>query len=101
MARIIDSDGNSIQVEKEQNYLSNHCVSISDNVVLKEKFIVNIFKRNTNIKKNEESEFVCEIMYNKEPTKDQLIYELIKNDVSRYDGYATIEKAYMVDFEDC
>lgn len=100
MAKIINAKGEIICVSNNQEFITEPCVSVEDGAVLKQKYLLNIFRRLTHPKRGEESEFICEIMYYEKPTEEQIVFELIQNGVSRYEGYATLETVYTIGFED-
>lgn len=76
MGYVINKEGMKIKVDNPDGYCAENVVLINDDTVLVNKWIVNMFKKQL-YEKGSESEFVAEILFDKEPTNDQIIYHLV------------------------
>jgi hypothetical protein len=105
MAFIINSYGEKVNVDMEVNRFSNNCVLYSDNAGLREVYILNLYRGKYGTYERETHEYneidlVKQMeFWDKPPTKEEIMYEMWKTGLSRYD-IATIEKGYMLDWKE-
>jgi len=99
MSFVINAKGERVEVDMEVDRFSQTCVLYADDTDLEEYYILNLYKVNHMGVPNVEPELVKQIEKRKLPTKDEIMYDMWKNGLSRYD-IATIEKGFRLDWAD-
>ena len=99
MGYIINRDGDKIEVKNPEGCCGEIVVLISDTTILNTKWLIEIYKKDI-YDKNSESEFIKEVILDDKPTDEEIIYHMVKNEVNRYSGYATVNKIRVMDFKD-
>ena len=97
MGYIVNRNGDKIKVKNPDGYCGENVVLVNDNTYLDTKWLVEIYKKDM-CSRGQESEFVAEIEFDNEPTDEQIIYHMVKNEVNRYSGYAIVNKIRVMDF---
>jgi hypothetical protein len=100
MGYVINKNGEKIEVNNPEGWCAESVVLVNDDTILVDKYIINLFKKEMWDNSKSESEFIKEIVLNKEPTNEQIIFYLCQNGLNRYSGYATIEKIKTLDFKE-
>ena len=99
MGYVINKAGKKIEVDNEEGVIAENVVLISYDAILKDNYIINIFKKNM-WEKGSESEFVKEVIVEHEPNDNEIMYHMVQNGVNRASGFASIEKIKVLDFKD-
>jgi len=97
MSFMINKKGERVTVDMEVDWFSQNCVLYADDADLVEYYILNLYKVNDQGVPNPELDLVKQIEKRKLPTKDEIMYDMWKNGLSRYD-VATIEKGFRLDW---
>jgi|GEM_PF-6863406 len=98
MPFIINKYGEKVHVDIDLDWFSQKCALYADGAELKDVWILNLYK-NPLSSHNDDLELIKQIYLSKEPSKEQIMYYLHQEGLSRYD-IATIEKGYTLDWED-
>jgi len=96
---IITKAGKKIEVDNEEEVIAENVVLISYDAILKDNYVINIFKKNM-WEKGSGSEFVTEIIIEHKPNNEEIMYHMVQNGVNRASGYASIDKIKVLDFKD-
>lgn len=97
MAFIVDGHGKRVNVDIDMRFISEKAVIFDDNAILRDVYILNLYEGKT-FTNNKEPELIKQVeIWDKEPTKEKIMYEMSQAGLSRY-GIATIEHGYMLDF---
>lgn len=97
MAFIINHKGERVHVNMEVSRFSQTCPLYADDAELKEYFILNLYKGKRPWNGDNECELIKQIELWKEPTKEEIMYKMWENGLSRYD-FVTIERGYILDW---
>lgn len=97
MGYIIKENGEKIEVNNPDGFCTEEVVLVNDDTILKDKYILELYKKEYN---SDKSEFVKEIEFDTIPTDEKIIFHMTKNGISRYSGYAQINKIKVIDFKD-
>lgn len=96
MSFIVDRRGNKHHFEDhEQKWFGERAIVFAEGAELQDFYLVNLYR--AEISKRSGSELVKQIEFTEEPTKEQIMYELGFEGLTRYD-FATIEKGYRLDW---
>ena len=101
MPFIINKYGKRVNVDIELDTFNNNCVLYHDNAGFRKIYILNLYKGKTGGNYGEKE---CDLhkqieFWDKPPTEDQIMYEMWKEGLSRYD-FVTIEEGLMLDWVD-
>lgn len=97
MAFIIDKKGNKVHVDMEVDYFSQTCALYADEAKLVPIWLVKLYKGKDLGDGSTEPILIKQVEYRKKPTKDELMTELWKVGLSRYD-FVIVEKGYQLDW---
>lgn len=97
MAYIINKEGKRIDVQLEADWITENVTLVDDNARLVDRYLIEIYKKNL-YEKVHESEFITEVLLEHEPTDEEILYYMVQNGVSRYNGYATIHKIKVIEW---
>jgi hypothetical protein len=97
MGYIINKEGQRIQVDNPDGWCAENVVIINDDTILVDKWAVDLYKRDM-WANSDESNFVKEIMFDKEPTDEQLIFHMSQNGINRASGYVSVQKVKALDY---
>lgn len=96
MSFIVDRSGKKFQIEgHDQKFISSKAIVYNDEAILNDFYLLNLYRSDMNNRAN--PELIKQIEYRDKPTKEQIMYELGAEGLSRYD-FATIEIGYRLDF---
>lgn len=99
MAFIINNRGEKVHVDMEIDWFSQKCALYADGAELINYYILNLYE-GTEMRNKEQPELIVQIEYrNEPPTKNEIMYQMWKHGLSRFD-IATIESGYMLDWKD-
>jgi len=98
MAFIINKYGKRVNVDIELDMFNNNCVLYHDDAGFRKIYILNLYKGNTGSNYGKQSDLFKQIEYwDTPPTEDQIMYEMWKEGLSRYD-FITIEEGLILDW---
>lgn len=103
MAFIINQRGKRVNVDMEVEWFSNQCVLYADGATLRDCYILNLYKgkNGSQCDDDEKPSLIKQIEYwDNPPSKDEIMSKMWHEGLRRYD-VATVEKGYMLDWEDC
>ena len=99
MGYIVNRNGDKIIVKNPDGYCGENVVLVNDRTYLDTKWLIEIYKKDM-CSNGQESEFIAEVECDSEPTNEEIIYHMVKNEVNRYSGYAIVNKIRVMDFLD-
>jgi hypothetical protein len=107
MAFIITREGEKIPVPIEVDYFDNPCPLYHDNATLQKCYLLNLYKKwDPWIETEREEggkkvqELVAQVKFvDKLPTNEQIMYQMWKHGLSRFD-IATIEEGYTLEWDE-
>jgi len=94
---VINKKGERVNVDMDVDWFSQECVLYADDADLVEYYILNLYKVNDMGVPNDELELVKQIKKRRLPSKDEIMYDMWANGLSRYD-IVTIEKGFRLDW---
>lgn len=97
MSFVINKKGERVNVDMDVDWFSQECVLYADDADLVEYYILNLYKVNDMGVPNDELELVKQIKKRRLPSKDEIMYDMWANGLSRYD-IVTIEKGFRLDW---
>lgn len=97
MGYIVNKEGEKIEVKNPNGCCGENVVLVNDRTILDKKWLIEIYKKDI-YAKNSESDFIVEIVLDDEPTDEEIIYYMVKNEVNRYSGYSTVREIRVLDF---
>ena len=95
MAYVPDKYGNRTHVPGTMRFITQPVVMAHEDCILRQQWLIAIWKSAKN-----GADFVVEYMENEQPSTDQILYYLAHNNISRYEGYATVQEVYVVDWKE-
>lgn len=98
MGYVINKEGKKIEVNNPDGLCAENVVLINDDTILVNKYMLSIYRKYL-YDKNFESEFITEIIFDDEPTNEQIIFHMSQNNVNRYSGFVVLEKIKVLDFK--
>ena len=98
MSFIINKRGERVNVDMDVDWFSQTVPIYADDAELFEHYLVNLYK-NDNLSGGNSLELIKQEEFKKYPTKDEIMYVMWKNGLSRYD-VVTIEKGFVLDWND-
>ena len=97
MSFVINKKGERVNVDMDVDWFSQECVLYADDADLVEYYILNLYKVNDMGVPNDELELVKQIKKRRLTSKDEIMYDMWANGLSRYD-IVTIEKGFRLDW---
>lgn len=91
-------DDSSIDYENEYISFKQSVGLYTDDTILRDVWVLSLFRNNELFSHKFETEFVKEYEYDHEPSKEEILWAMAANGLSR-DDIAIVEKAYTLDME--
>ena len=98
MGFIINRNGDKIQVNNPEGYDWEKVVILQDDTILVDRWIASLFKREMGIHSPVDEEFVCDKLFDREPTDEELIFFMAQNEVHSFSGYVMVDKVKMIGY---
>ena len=96
---LITRTGDRIKVDYDGEFCYEKCAVISDDVYLKDVWILELSTGNHRTGENFEMEFVKEIPFNHEPNRDEILRSMVTNGLNIYNDIAIVRHGYTIDRE--